>query len=102
MRGVRGQRGLPALRRADLRGLQGILQAHRAEERQVRVTPLFLYYKLNTSPIQFEALRIQNFHTKINHRWRQNQMKERRYLQVSLKENGFYLIVSCQTVLAFH
>ena len=37
MRRVRRQRGLSALRREDVRGLQGLLQAHRAEELQVRV-----------------------------------------------------------------
>ena len=37
MRSVRGQRGLPALRGADLRGLQGLLQEDRPEERQVRL-----------------------------------------------------------------
>ena len=37
VRGVRGQRRVPALRGPDLRGLQGILQADRPEERQVRL-----------------------------------------------------------------
>ena len=37
MRRLRRQRRLPALRRADVRGLQGLLQAHRPEELQVRV-----------------------------------------------------------------
>ena len=34
---LRGQRGLPALRRPHLRGLQGVLQEDGAEERQVRL-----------------------------------------------------------------
>ena len=38
VRGVRGQRRVPALRRAHVRGLQRLLQAHGAEERQVRVS----------------------------------------------------------------
>ncbi|CAN0229505.1 unnamed protein product [Bubo scandiacus] len=37
LRRLRGQRGLPALRRPHLRGLQGLLQAHGAEKRQVRL-----------------------------------------------------------------
>ena len=36
VRGVRRQRGVPALRREDVRGLQGVLQADGAEKRQVR------------------------------------------------------------------
>ena len=42
VRGVRGQRGVPALRRQDLRGVQGILQADRAEKCQVSET---LFYR---------------------------------------------------------
>ena len=38
MRGVWRQRGLPALRGADLRGLQGLLQENCPEERQVRLS----------------------------------------------------------------
>ena len=38
MRRVRGPRRVPALRGADLRGLQGVLQEDGAEERQVRVS----------------------------------------------------------------
>ena len=37
VRGLRGQRRLPALRGADVRGVQGVLQANGAEEVDVRV-----------------------------------------------------------------
>ena len=38
LRRVRRQRRVPALRREDLRGLQGLLQENCAEERQVRLS----------------------------------------------------------------
>ena len=43
VRGVRGQRGVPALRRQDLRGVQGLLQADRPEKRQVSEARFYRY-----------------------------------------------------------
>ena len=43
VRGVRGQRGVPALRRQDVRGVQGLLQADGTEKCQVSEARFYQY-----------------------------------------------------------